>query len=180
MICLLIFLLAAGCWLWGYTQPLQRFSSHLVMVKKMVTWTRPRGQKETRTRGHVTWGQHCDLSAEDTSSSSAIFLANQSLLCRCKLQTWFGDLGDSFNYSFRSGAENINPLKRPLQASTPAPLNVLEFTMLIQTWPSFRGCGATLEAGAGGRFLSPSRLIILGTRHILDRMQVTPSSRNDP
>ena len=30
MICLLIFLLAVGCWLWGYTQPLQHFSSHLV------------------------------------------------------------------------------------------------------------------------------------------------------
>ena len=30
MIRLLIFLLAAGCWLWGYTQPLQRFSSHQV------------------------------------------------------------------------------------------------------------------------------------------------------
>ena len=23
----------AGCWLWGYTQPLQRFSSHLVIFK---------------------------------------------------------------------------------------------------------------------------------------------------
>ena len=22
----------AGCWLWGYTQPLQRFSSHLVII----------------------------------------------------------------------------------------------------------------------------------------------------
>ena len=30
MIRLLIFLQAAGCWLWGYTQPLQGFSSHLV------------------------------------------------------------------------------------------------------------------------------------------------------
>ena len=30
LICLLIFLLDADCWLWGYTQPLQRFSSHLV------------------------------------------------------------------------------------------------------------------------------------------------------
>ena len=31
MIRLLIFLLTAGSWLWGYTQTLQRFSSHLVI-----------------------------------------------------------------------------------------------------------------------------------------------------
>ena len=38
MIRLLIFLLAAGCWLWGYTQLLQRFSSHLVMSFRVITY----------------------------------------------------------------------------------------------------------------------------------------------
>ena len=88
----------AGCWLWGYTQPLQRFSSHLV---SLLSWQDPgsffplalrvenvsatlkREMEEVRTAQDLSLPQSADWQSLETDEKVDPVEATCSVLTRC-------------------------------------------------------------------------------------------------